>query len=59
MHAQPLFSNTRYYPHEMERSVSDELFDCGVCLPSSSHLTLEQQRRVVRVLCSAIGEATC
>lgn len=50
MHKQPIFKNTLYYPHNKEESVCDRLFSNGICLPSSSHLTGTQQKRVVNVV---------
>ncbi|MCJ8314565.1 MAG: aminotransferase class I/II-fold pyridoxal phosphate-dependent enzyme [Pseudomonadales bacterium] len=46
MHQQPLFSKAQYYPHS-NISVSDRLFDTGLCLPSASNMTEEQQERVI------------
>lgn len=45
MHLQPVFSANRYFSHG-NISVSDDIFDRGVCLPSGSNL---QQRDVERV----------
>lgn len=47
MHQQPLFASYLYYPHTRNHSVSDQLFAQGVCLPSSSHLSLADQARVI------------
>jgi pyridoxal phosphate-dependent aminotransferase EpsN len=49
MHLQPLLREYAYYPHtDMPHgSVSDELFAQGICLPSGSSLTMEQQNRVI------------
>ena len=47
MHLQPLFADCMYFTHEEELSVSDRLFDRGVCLPSGSSLTVEEQQRVI------------
>jgi len=47
MHMQPLFADNMYFTHEEEISVSDRLFDRGVCLPSGSSLTIEEQQRVI------------
>ena len=47
MHMQPLFADNMYFTHEEEISVSDRLFDRGVCLPSGSSLTVEEQQRVI------------
>jgi len=58
LHLQPLFADCKYYPHAEYNSVSDELFANGLCLPSGSGLTEEDQERVIasvkrtlRVLC--------
>lgn len=50
MHRQPLFDGCAYYPHEPDYSFSDEAFVRGVCLPSGSNMTAEQQERVIRVV---------
>lgn len=50
MHLQPLFADNMYFTHEEEISVSDRLFDRGVCLPSGSSLTVEEQQRVIQVV---------
>ncbi|KQU17153.1 pyridoxal phosphate-dependent aminotransferase [Bacillus sp. Leaf13] len=47
LHLQPLFDGTLYYPYEKDRSVSEELFNSGICLPSGSNMTEEQQERVI------------
>ncbi len=48
LHLQPLFQGTPYYPHTPNESVSDRLFEQGVCLPSGSNLTQAEQERVIR-----------
>lgn len=50
MHLQPVFSECEYYPHELGASISDSLFDKGICLPSGSNLTEEEQNRVISVV---------
>jgi pyridoxal phosphate-dependent aminotransferase EpsN len=47
MHLQPLFADCMYFTHDEKDSVSDRLFAQGVCLPSGSSLTIEQQQRVI------------
>ena len=46
LHLQPLFADVPYYPHTPDRDVSAELFARGICLPSGSALTEEEQERV-------------
>lgn len=48
MHMQPLYKDQPFYPHfESGKSVSAEIFENGVCLPSGSGMTPEQQQRVI------------
>lgn len=49
MHLQPIFADADYYRHGNE-SVSDGLFDRGICLPSGSNMTHDQVDRVVQVI---------
>lgn len=50
MHLQPVFAHCRYYPHEEGGTVSDGLFAKGVCLPSGTAMTEEQQDRVIAIV---------
>lgn len=50
MHLQPLYQGYRYYPHMEGNSVSDKLFERGICLPSGSNLSPEQQQRVIECI---------
>ncbi|WP_140321995.1 DegT/DnrJ/EryC1/StrS family aminotransferase [Oceanobacillus rekensis] len=50
MHLQPLFEDVKYYPHEEGNSVSDYLFEYGLCLPSGSNMSVEEQERVIEIL---------
>lgn len=48
MHRQKLFAGVEYYPHSEQFSVSDYLFDNGVCLPSGSNLNPLDIDRVIQ-----------
>lgn len=48
MHLQPVFRECAYYPHRDGESVSDSLFERGICLPSGSNLSEDDQQRVIR-----------
>jgi len=50
MHLQPLFDGIAYYPHEKGNSVSDELFKDGLCLPSGSNMSVDDQTRVIGII---------
>ncbi len=58
MHLQPVFGHSRYYPHEeangSTQDVSAELFRYGLCLPSGSNMTEEQQTRVIEAVKEAL-----
>ena len=49
MHAQPVFAGCGYVTAE-EVSVSDDLFNRGLCLPSDSKMTMEDVDRVCDVI---------
>lgn len=49
MHLQPVFAHCRYFSHGNE-SVSDGLFDRGICLPSGSNMTDVQVVRVAETV---------
>ncbi|TCS35102.1 dTDP-4-amino-4,6-dideoxygalactose transaminase [Paucimonas lemoignei] len=49
MHLQPVFASAPYFS-DGEMSVSDDLFNRGVCLPSGSNMTDESLERVVATI---------
>jgi pyridoxal phosphate-dependent aminotransferase EpsN len=51
MHTQPLFSGAARVGGE----IAESLYARGVCLPSSSNLTTDEQDRVIAVLRTSIG----
>ena len=54
MQLQPLFAGAPYFSHAPDIDVSARLFASGICLPSGSNLTDEQQGRVIAHLRQAI-----
>lgn len=46
MHLQPVFKDSHYYGNK----VAENLFDKGLCLPSGSNLTTEDQNRIAGVI---------
>jgi pyridoxal phosphate-dependent aminotransferase EpsN len=50
LHLQPVFDGVSYYPHESDKSISDYLFANGLCLPSGSNMTHEEQLRVINLI---------
>jgi pyridoxal phosphate-dependent aminotransferase EpsN len=54
LHRQPLYEKNRYYPLSSDESVSDFVFNFGLCLPSGSALSLAQQQRVIDIIFKAI-----
>ncbi|UVI33576.1 aminotransferase class I/II-fold pyridoxal phosphate-dependent enzyme [Paenibacillus spongiae] len=55
LHTQPLFEHTRYYPHHEQESFSESAFRHGICLPSGSGLTEEDQDRVLQCVKEVIA----
>ena len=51
MHLQPVFENSPYYGG----TVSEELFENGLCLPSGSNLTDEDRARIAAVVKKVFG----
>ncbi|WP_234028534.1 aminotransferase class I/II-fold pyridoxal phosphate-dependent enzyme [Lentibacillus sp. Marseille-P4043] len=47
LHMQPLFQGVRYFPHNENTHVAEHLFATGLCLPSGSNLTADEQQRVI------------
>jgi dTDP-4-amino-4,6-dideoxygalactose transaminase len=56
MHLQPLFKGTDYFPHSEDRSISDELFLSGLCLPSGTGMTDAQQDSVISAVREVLGQ---
>lgn len=50
LHLQPVFEGCTYYSYRDDYSVSDNLFSEGICLPSGSSMTEEQQVRVIETI---------
>ncbi|WP_376697739.1 DegT/DnrJ/EryC1/StrS family aminotransferase [Salirhabdus euzebyi] len=50
LHLQPVFKNNTFFPHKQDKVVSEELFEQGLCLPSGSSLTEDQQDRVIKLI---------
>ncbi|SEO68024.1 dTDP-4-amino-4,6-dideoxygalactose transaminase [Paenibacillus sophorae] len=56
LHLQPIFENALFYPHSETLCVSEQLFQSGICLPSGSSMTLEQQQRVINCVQRSLGK---
>ncbi len=50
MHLQPLYKQNAYFSHSPEMSISDQLFNQGLCLPSGSNLSEDDQDRVIECI---------
>lgn len=56
LHMQPLFETCKFYPHAEDDVVSERLFTEGICLPSGSNMTIEQQNKVIAIIKSVLCE---
>ena len=54
LHMQPLYKGVQFYPHRRNEIVSERLFETGICLPSGSNMTEEDQLRVIECVKKAI-----
>lgn len=52
MHIQPYYKEYEFYSHndEEEISVSEDIFNRGVCLPSDTKITDKEQKRVIEII---------
>ena len=53
MHLQPLFDSCPYITHG-NKSIADQLFETGICLPSGSSLSVNEQNRVIECLVKCV-----
>lgn len=56
LHLQPLFEGCQYFPHADGYSVSDSLFERGICLPSGSNMSVQEQERVMDIFELLVNE---
>ncbi|RIE04297.1 aminotransferase DegT [Cohnella faecalis] len=57
MHMQPLFSSSAFFSSRNEESsVSEDLFNRGICLPSDTKMTLEDMQVVVGIIRKLFGK---
>lgn len=54
LHMQPLFVGCKFFAHSETEVVSETLFAKGICLPSDTKMTVEEQQRVIDVIVRAI-----
>lgn len=50
MHMQPIFKEYEFFTHQEGKSVSEDLFQRGVCLPSDTKMTKEDMSRVIKII---------
>lgn len=54
LHMQPLFEGCKFYSHSKESVVSETLFANGICLPSDSKMTIEEQNKVIKIILESL-----
>lgn len=50
LHLQPVFEGCKFFAHGEDDDVSQRLFERGLCLPSGSNMTVEDQERVIGLI---------
>jgi len=53
MHLQPVFAKCQYFANSFGKDISADLFARGVCLPSGSAMTPEEQEKVIEIIRTA------
>ncbi|WP_374932023.1 aminotransferase class I/II-fold pyridoxal phosphate-dependent enzyme [Neobacillus driksii] len=59
LHMQPIFQGAKYYSHSKSENISEYLFENGICLPSGSNLTDEDQIRIINCIKETLSLANC
>lgn len=54
LHMQPLFEGCKFFAHSEDEVVSEHLFNTGLCLPSDSKMTIEDQQKVIDIILKAL-----
>ncbi|WP_246943879.1 aminotransferase class I/II-fold pyridoxal phosphate-dependent enzyme [Bacillus pinisoli] len=54
LHLQPVFKNNKYYSHSDHLSISEELFNRGICLPSGSNMSEEDVDTIINHIKSTV-----
>lgn len=55
LHLQPVFEGAKFYHHSSDKVVSEYLFNTGICLPSGTAMTNEEQERVIQVITNTLA----
>lgn len=50
MHLQLVFKGYPFFSDVNDRSISEDLFKKGICLPSGTSMTEEEQTRVIEII---------
>jgi len=50
MHLQPIYKDYHYFCHDENRDNAKDIFEHGICLPSASVMTTEEQNKVIEVI---------
>ena len=50
MHMQPFFKDYDFITLEKEKSIAQDIFERGVCLPSDTKMTDEEQKKVIKII---------
>ena len=54
LHMQPLFKKCKYFSHQENEHVAEQLFKTGLCLPSGSSMTTAEQILVIHTILETI-----
>ncbi|WP_433749051.1 DegT/DnrJ/EryC1/StrS family aminotransferase [Falsibacillus pallidus] len=58
LHTQPLFLGSPFFEHEDGKDIANHLFKTGLCLPSGSSLTLEEQEKTIEIIKTTLKQSS-
>lgn len=50
MHMQPIFEGYEFFPHEQDKDISRDIFKYGLCLPSDTKMTIDEQKMIINLV---------
>jgi pyridoxal phosphate-dependent aminotransferase EpsN len=56
LHMQPVFSQCAYFPHQPQRSICEDIFSTGICLPSGSGMTADEQAKIIEIVQQCLNQ---
>ncbi len=56
LHLQPVFNNVSYFANRPNESFSEEIYDRGICLPSGTNMSNEDQKKIIEIIKTSLAQ---